>query len=372
VLWSFPVVAQAFEYSVECPVCKDDWFPMPLKLFHVHDMTMETPIKNDAQKIIVWNMSGNFEDDLNAIQNCNNPINISTTFYKGDKSKLFSKLAEIKCERIVSLDISLSNYSLTVADMNCLLSLTNLENLLIRVKKIPLDLPSKLTCLKKLKYIFYISDRSEESTKTFMSGIALHPTLERLSLCNMRFTSDVSWQLPIKTRCIVLNNCLITLPVIEKIGNTKSIIHAAIPNSKFSETNLEIKTDSLFHSQIRCLEIHDKKLSRYILDNIEKFPKLKMLAIKVEQNDLAFVKSRICDTKNIIRILLFYDEHIIRNKIFDDFIKDIRFNHAIYVDYYYVWFDLYLQLSSDGKESIPVEMLNFRDKNKIIELTPAQ
>jgi hypothetical protein len=365
-----PVFAGILDFSIDCPVCNDDWFPTPLKLFISEEDDQE---KNIAEKVIFWQIQNNFEDDLETIQNCDNRISISTLSYKGDKNKLFAKLLEIRSERIVSLKILFSNYSLTEENMNWLLSLTNLEHLFIEVKKFPADLPSKLIRLKKLRYIRYISDGTKESTRNFMSGISQHTALEHLKLCNMHFTKDVSWQLPAKIRTIDLDSCLLTLPLIEKIGSAVSVRHIVIFNSKFSETDFEIKTDSLFHSQIRCLEIHDKKLSRYILDNIDKLPKLKMFAMYVDQKDITFVKSRICNTKNIIRALLFFNEPAIRTKIWDDFIKDIRFNHAIYVDYYSVWYNYRANYEQfmERKISISISEIDFLNKvktNKIIQL----
>jgi hypothetical protein len=324
--------------ELECPVCRDDWQLLPMQPFIDYN-SVEIKAEDMPKRTIKWDMFGNFDDCLSTIQKYNNPVRISTTFFEGDQNKIFSKLSAIKKERIVSLDIVLSKYVLTEENMNWILSLTNLEELSIRTQSIPRDLPSKLIRLNKLKYILYVSDGSKETTEIFMEGISRHPTLESLVLCNMYFGNEISWQLPAKTRQICINNSSLSLPLIEKIGGTKSIHHIKILNSKFSEKNIKIKNDCLFHSHVRCLELHDEKLSQHVLNNIEKLPELKLLAIKVRQEELVFVKNTVTDTRNIIRVLLFFDEHNVRNKSWDDFIKKLRFNRAIYVDYYSVWFD---------------------------------
>jgi hypothetical protein len=349
------------ELSIICPVCRDDWQPLPMLPFVNYDEAKEISVDDIRERTITWNMFGNFDDDLNAIKKYDNPISISTTFFEGDQNKLFSKLSIIKKERIVSLNISLKDYSLTESDMNWLLSLTNLEKLSIRTKSIPRDLPSKLTRLNKLKYIKYSSDGSKESTAIFMKGISQHPTLESLILYNMYFDNEILWSLPIKTRMIHINVSSFSLPLVEKIGNTKSVHHITIINSNFLEKNITIKNNPpLFHSHIRCLEISDEKLSYHILNNIEKFPELKLLAIRVLQKNLAFVKSKISDTKNVVRVLLFCDDPKMRNKFWNDFIKELRFNNAIYVEYYSVWFDHFLEYeqSITSQKTIDISVLN--------------
>jgi hypothetical protein len=362
-LWIFTVVRAS---DLECPVCRDDWHPLPMQFFSDHNETVEIPAEDISQRAIRWDMFGNFDDCLSTIQKNDNPVRISTTFFKGDQNKMFSKLSAIKKERIVSLDIVLSNYALTEENVNWLLSLTNLEELSIRTKTIPRDLPAKLMRLNKLKYILYVSDGSKETAEIFMEGISCHPTLESLVLCNMTFGDKISWQLPTKTRRIYIDGSLLSLPLIEKVGGTKSIYHIKILNSKFSDKNIKMKKDCLFHPHVRCLEIHDEKLSRHVLDNIEKLPELKLLAIKVMQEDIAFVKSTISDVRNIIRVLLFFDEHNVRNKLWNDFIKELRFNRAIYVDYYSVWFDHILDYEQSilSRKTIDVSILKVQSDIK--------
>ncbi|MDR2642175.1 MAG: hypothetical protein LBC74_05220 [Planctomycetaceae bacterium] len=196
---------------------------------------------------------------------------------------------------------------------------------------------------------------SFHKTSILLKSISDISLLEFFSLVGGKFSDNIDWRLEKKIKRIILRHSRLTPSVIRIIGQAPSVLHIELIDCEFP--NLDKNKEIFFHPKIRCIGIHgnkknnyDRQLSLNVLDNLEKFPELKMLKIKISKEDFPLVKNKIYYSNNIIRVLIFFDD--IKSPETDKFIASIRRDRAIYVDYYSAWQDLLWQASSKSDASI--------------------
>ena len=79
------------------------------------------------------------------------------------------------------------------------------------------------------------------------------------------------------------------------------------------------------------------KLSKYFIEHLNRFPKLKFANVKLPEKEYALIKKTLESKVNILRVLILQAE---KSDITDSFILDIRENHAVYCDYEDNWVQL--------------------------------
>jgi hypothetical protein len=354
----------------DCPVCCDNWVPMPVCGHSLPDAEIievnltNKPIAKHVNEPIYFcireSLSPNeikkMVDDVNK---STKPVCIDVAWYfkKSSQEDVLRILSTIDKKRIIALAVWFpsEDHCLTENDETWILSLINIRELYLHASNVSDDFLRKVGTLKNLIRFQCNCFDTRQKTSILLKSISDHPSLEFFSLVGGEFSDNIDWRLGKKVKRVILNHSRLTTSAIRTIGQSSSVLHIEIINCKFPSPDKN--TEIFFHSKIRCLGIHgdetnnhDRQLSLRLLDNLEKFPELKMLMVKISKEDFPFVKNKIYRSNNIIRILLFFED--IQSPETDNFISSIRKDRAIYAGYYSTWLELLWQTLPDANKSI--------------------
>jgi hypothetical protein len=258
---------------------------------------------------------------------------ITTDGYDGTGIFLFATMGKVDKNKIIFLNLSLPEYELTESDVQWLLSLSNLQSLSLRVKNTPVSFLMNIKKLNRLQKLECILNDSKELSQHFLEAITGHNSIESLVMHKVVFSDTYKWSLPQKTSVVEVNLSHLTSDAIKILGRAKHVKHLVLINSEFPECSEN--ATNYFHSQLRCVLIHNKAFSRCLINSLDNYRDLKMLFIRID-NNTQFIEDKISETKNILRVLIVDNDAI--NEVTDQFLKGLRRKYAIYADYDVNWF----------------------------------
>lgn len=315
--------------DVYCPICSDDWYPLPL------DLNGRMTIAKSSKKLLLWEVKkSNIEASLKTIRSTNRVVTINAYRYNVSGKLFFAALSKVEKSKIVAINISLPEYTLEESDVQLLLSLPNLQRFSFQFKNAPISLLKGIKKLTELRELSCALDNTEKSSQLFLESIAELSSLERLDMFGMKFSDTYNWILPPKVSIVGIDFSSLTANTIKIIGQSVQVRHLSILNSTFP--SCKETASKYFHSKLRCLEIYDEEFTKCVLDSLEYFEELRMLWIRLADNSYwQLIENKILNTKNVIRVFVVNKE--IKNDISDQMLKKIRTKYAIYADYDTNW-----------------------------------
>jgi hypothetical protein len=331
---------------VKCPVCEKN-FPIVEQIVPIH---FEIVYTETLEKIVE--------------QFSNTPTSLSLEIrYFGleDCNKYIELLKKLSSDSIVELDIVLPKYVLTKSDVCWLLGLKNLKKLALHIKN---DVNETELCttflfdnlgkLSNLTHLYFNFDKStKKETDSFLNHITQNISLEWICLQGINFPKDKIWSFPKNIKMIFIGGTILTRKEFDIISKSKSITHLSIINNEKYQLSPNDKDMLLLLPNIRCLEIHSsdhsaREVSYNILRNLEKYPALELLAIKLGSEGISLFNEKIINNRKnaCLKFVLLCET---QNKSLDKLIKKNRKLKELYIDYYEEGIEKLRQKTVNGK-----------------------
>jgi len=358
--------AQATSLFQCCPICEEDWFPVPFSDFRdfttIKRFEKIDPVQNLAAEAhcaikMFWTIqcSQHMSEQLPLIMDQNSRLYVVVLFPDMDGgASIIEVLKQVPADRFVSLELTMPNYNLSSEDIDWIVSLKNLRKLSLQLNEVSVETIKHILGKINLTHFNWVPHRGgvrcflglsdadindiQNTSRDFFYGISNHATLKYLAVSSLHFSVFSDWHLPRNLKTIKIFNSGFSFRKLEILSDTPSLRHITL-----SGFNFPIMNESLFfHENIRCLELMDianginGEFSRLVLINLHRFPNLRFLSVNIGREHLLYVEESM-HQRNIIRVLLL--PTCISGIEADLVIQDIRRKYSIYADYRCSWND---------------------------------